>query len=320
VTTYLPAIATVALLYGALGLSLNLQVGRTGVINFGHVAFFGVGAYGSALLAIHGLPLALSIPIATALGGLVALPLGWIAARLTSHYLAIVTIAFAEALRVLLQNLAVTGGPSGLVGVPRPFGQLDPQRFAVIWLALAGALLALTYLLVRIATHGLLGLNLAGIRADEPAAAMLGRSVAAYKTMALVWGSALAALAGAFYAHWTGFVTADQFDPRVTFYLWAGIIIGGASHAGAWLGAAGIAALFEATRFLSDWGITVFSDTQLASIRWIVIGLVLIVTMRLRPGGLLPPRSRRLRAAPRDLPDAATRRAAAVATGVPGDA
>jgi branched-chain amino acid transport system permease protein len=288
VNTYLPAIATVALLYGALGLSLNLQVGRTGIINFGHVAFFGVGAYASALLSAGGWPLALSIPVACVLGGLFAFPLGWIAARLTSHYLAIVTIGFAEALRALLQNLEVTGGPSGLVGVPRPFGDLDPDSFAVIWLALATGLLAATYLLVRVVSRGLLGMNLASIRDDEPAAAMLGRDVAAYKTMVLVWGSALAALTGAFYAHWIGFVSAEQFDPRVTFYIWAGIIVGGASHAGAWLGAAAVAAVFELTRFLGDFGFTALTDTQVASVRWIVIGVLLIVTMRFRPQGILP--------------------------------
>ncbi|MFG1928959.1 branched-chain amino acid ABC transporter permease [Cryptosporangium sp. NPDC048952] len=298
--TYLTAIATVALLYGALGLSLNLQVGRTGIINFGHIAFFGVGAYTSALLSINEVPLTLSVPVACVLGGLAAFPLGWIAARLTSHYLAIVTIAFAEALRALLQNLDVTGGPGGLVGVPRPFGELNPDAFAVIWFALAAALLTVTGFLVRVMSRGLLGLNLASIRDDETAAAMLGRDVAAYKTMVLVWGSALAALAGAFYAHWIGFVSAEQFDPRVTFYLWAGIVIGGASHAGAALGAAAIAALFELTRFFPDFGITAFSDTQLASIRWIVIGLLLIGTMRLRPQGILPMSSRHhLRSGPR---------------------
>lgn len=299
-TTYLPAIAVIALMYGALGLSLNLQVGRTGIINFGHVAFFGVGAYTTALLSLEGVSLALSIPVAGVLGGLAALPLGWIAARLTSHYLAIVTIGFAETLRVLLQNLEATGGPSGLVGLPRPFGGLSPDLFAVIWLALSAGLLVVTYLAVRVATRGLLGLNLSGIREDEPAAAMLGRSVAAYKTTVLVWGSVLAALAGAFYAHWVGFVTAEQFDPRVTFYIWAGIIVGGASHAGAWLGSAAIAAVFEATRFIQDFGVTALSDEQLASLRWIVIGVVLIVTMKLRPDGLLPLKPRhRLTAGPR---------------------
>jgi branched-chain amino acid transport system permease protein len=291
-TTYLPAIATIALVYGALGLSLNLQAGRTGVINFGHVAFFGVGAYATALLSINGVSLAASIPAASVLGGLVALPLGWIAARLTSHYLAIVTIGFAETLRVLLQNLEVTGGPSGLAGVVRPFGAIEPDLYAAVWLALAAGLLAVTYLLTRIVARGLLGMNLSAIREDEPAAAMLGRSVAAYKTLVLVWGSVLAAFAGAFYAHWVGFVTAEQFDPRMTFYIWAGIIIGGASHAGAWLGAAAIAGIFEFTRFLSDFGITMFTDTQLASLRWIVIGLMLIVTMRFRPEGFLPMRPR----------------------------
>ncbi|WP_336203876.1 branched-chain amino acid ABC transporter permease [Nonomuraea sp. LPB2021202275-12-8] len=313
-TTYLPAIATIALMYGALGLSLNIQVGRTGIINFGHVAFFGVGAYATALLSIGGMSLALSIPLATALGGLAALPLGWIAARLTSHYLAIVTIGFAEALRVLLQNLEVTGGPGGLTGVPRPFGDLAPDLFAGIWLGVAAALLAVTYVMSSIVTRGLLGLNLSSVREDEPAAAMLGRNVAAFKTMVLVWGSALAALTGACYAHWVGFVSAEQFDPRVTFYIWAGIIIGGASHAGAWLGAAAIAAVFELTRFLSDFGITAFTDTQFASLRWIAIGLILIITMKFRPEGLLPMRSRHHL---RDDADASVTQPAPATKGVP---
>lgn len=290
-STYVAAVLTIALIYGALGLSLNMQVGRTGVINFGHIAFFGVGAYATALLSLHGLSLAITIPIATVLGGAAALPLGWIATRLTSHYLAIVTIGFAETLRVVLRNLEITGGPSGLVGVPRPFGDLDPELFALIWVGLAAGLLLGTYVLVRVATGGLFGLNLTGIREDEPASAMLGRNVAAYKTLVLVWGSMLAALTGAFYAHWIGYVSTEQFDPRVTFYLWAGIIIGGASNAGAWLGSAAIAAIFELTRFLGDFGFTFFSDTELASIRWIIIGLVLILTMKFRPQGLLPIRA-----------------------------
>ncbi|BCB75330.1 branched-chain amino acid ABC transporter permease [Phytohabitans flavus] len=294
---YLPGIATVALMYGALGLSLNLQVGRTGIINFGHIAFFGVGVYTTALLSLHGIPLWLSVPAAAVAGGLCAIPLGWAAARLTSHYLAIVTIGFAEALRVVLLNLEVTGGPSGLVGVPRPLGDAPLETFSMVWLVLAAGLLALTYGLVRLFTRGLLGLSLTGIHDDEPAAAMLGRSVAAYKTLVLAWGSMLAALTGAFYVHWIGYASTEQFDPRVTFYLWAGIVVGGASNAGAWLGCAAIAGLFEATRFIGDFGFTALSETQIASVRWIIIGLVLILTMRFRPQGLLPVRTRLSRSA-----------------------
>lgn len=100
----------------------------------------------------------------------------------------------------------------------------------------------------------------------------------------------------------------------MTFYIWAGIIIGGARHAGACLGAAGIAAVFEFTRFVRDFGFTAFSDTQLASLRWIAIGVILIVMMRLRPEGLLPLRSsRHLKAGPRDEPDAAAEKPAAPA-------
>ncbi|MEI6838893.1 MAG: branched-chain amino acid ABC transporter permease, partial [Alcaligenaceae bacterium] len=103
-TAYFVAIGIVALIYALLALGLNLQFGLTRLVNFGIVAFFAIGAYTSALLALSGVPLFLSFCCATLLAGLAAWPIGLLSLRLREDYLAIVTLGFAEAVRIAIQQ------------------------------------------------------------------------------------------------------------------------------------------------------------------------------------------------------------------------
>ena len=119
---YLIAIAIGVLIYMLLAFGLSLHYGFTGLVNFGHVGFFAIGAYASALLSLKGVPVPLAMVAATAIAALSAYPLGMIALRLGSDYLAIVTLGFSESLRMMLQTEEwLTRGMHGLPGIPRLF-------------------------------------------------------------------------------------------------------------------------------------------------------------------------------------------------------
>ena len=135
---YFVAIGIVSLIYALLALGLNLQFGLTRLVNFGIVAFFAIGAYTSALLALAGVPLLISFMCATLLAGLAALPIGLLSLRLREDYLAIVTLGFSEAVRITIQQEEwLTKGVQGLPGIPKVFaslgaGQSDNALFILL--------------------------------------------------------------------------------------------------------------------------------------------------------------------------------------------
>lgn len=287
-TAYLVAMAIIALIYGLLALGLNLHWGHTGLINFGHVAFFAIGAYASALLTLGGAPMVVGAVAATALGALAALPIGWVSVRLRSDYLAIVTIGFSEMVRlVLLNEVWLTRGPMGLPGVPRPFDSLPAGANELVFLLILGVTVALAFLLVERVVRSPFGRVLRAIREDEDEAAALGKDVLRFKVKSLVLGAAIAGLAGSFYAHYINYVVPDQFLPLVTFYVWIAVILGGSgNNLGVLLGTGILMVFLEGTRFLKDWGFAL-DEVRLAALRFIVVGLALILLVRYRPQGIL---------------------------------
>lgn len=291
-STYLTATITIALIYGLMGLGLNIQWGHTGLLNFGHVAFFAVGAYTSGLLALAGVPIWVCAIAALVAAAVLALPVGWLTVRLKEDYLAIVTLALAEVVRIIFLNADWSGGPSGLTGVPRLFSQVDRATRTWIWALLLAVIVALAVTVVRSVTEAPFGRTLRAIRGDEVAVASLGKNVAAYKTQSFLLGAGLAGLAGALYAHWIGYISPEQFVPLVTFYVWIGIILGGSSHVGAVLGTMLLIISFEASRFATDLGAIPISATAMANLRLIVVGVGLVLLLRWRPEGLWPYRYR----------------------------
>ena len=286
-TAYLLAIGIVALIYALLALGLNLQFGLTRLVNFGVVAFFAIGAYTSALLAIAGVPLPLSFAAAAVLAGLSALPIGLLSLRLRDDYLAIVTLGFSEAVRITIQQEEwLTKGVQGLPGIPRVFATLGPGAsdialFSV--LALVTAFVA--WGTVRL-TRSPLGRLLRAIGDDEPALMALGKNPTRFKVQIFMVGAALAGLAGAFYAHFITFISPEQFIPLVTFYVWMGLLMGGAGSVRGALGGAMLLMIFlEGSRFIKDW-IPGVSEVQMASVRLAVVGLALILVTLYRPDGL----------------------------------
>jgi branched-chain amino acid transport system permease protein len=287
-SAYLVSIAIVALILVISGLGLNLEWGHAGLLNFGHVAFYAVGAYTYALLALRGVTPLLAIAAAAIAAGLLAAILGWSTVRLKEDYLAIVALAVSEIVRLVAINSDWAGGSSGLVAVPSPFSQLalGPNSRIYLLVTLSVLVVVSIYLLSRL-TRSRFGLALQSIRDNELAAEAIGKNVLSFKLKSLVIGSMMAGVAGSFYAMYVTYVVPDQFIPLVTFYAWVGIILGGSSHIGAAIGTFLFVALQEATRFMSDFGVDI-SDAQMARIRILVIGLALIVLMRFRPQGVLP--------------------------------
>jgi branched-chain amino acid transport system permease protein len=284
---YLVAVSTMVLIYALLAIGLNLQYGETGLINFGHVAFFALGAYTSSLLALRGWPLPLSFGAAAAVAALAAVPLGVAALRLREDYLAIVTLGFSETVRIVLQEeKQITNGVQGVPGIPKLFAGLGGS--ATAWAILLALLLTVAG--AAWATHLLkaspLGRLLRAIRDNEAAVIALGKDPARYKIQVFMFGAALAGVAGAFYAHFITFISPEQFVPLVTFYVWMSVILGGVgSLRGALAGTLLLVAFLEGSRFLRDL-IPGVAEVQMASVRLAVVGLAIILFVLYRPQGL----------------------------------
>lgn len=288
-TAYLVAMLILVAIYSLLALGLNLHWGYTGLINFGHVGFFAIGAYASALLTTSlGWPIPAGFFAAIVLAGASAYPLGLVSIRLRTDYLAIVTLGFSEVVRAILVNERdFTHGTQGISYIPRPFSQLPTGTNEIAFLGLVVALLAAAYWMVRRLGRSPFGRTLEAIRENEEAAQSLGKHVASFKIRSFVIGAAIAGAAGSAYAHYINFVVPEQFLPLVTFYVWMAVILGGSgSNKGVILGTFILLIFLEGTRFVKDF-IPFLSDVKLAAARFMIVGLGMILLLLYRPQGLM---------------------------------
>ncbi len=300
-------VGVVAGIYTLLALGLQLQFGFTGLLNFGQVAFMAIGAYTMAILVVkEGLSMWLAAPLAIVVAGAAGLLLGLPSLRLRADYFAIVTIAFSEIVRYVATNEgSLTGGSQGTIALGEigqaaqyndqwerfqarvqgwlHVGSKDVAMLVIVWTV---AVLALT--LVSLAVRTPWGRVLRSIREDEDVAASLGKNVLVYKLQVLVLGSALAGLAGLFYAWQFSFFSPDDFQPLLTFFAWVILILGGTGRVWAVpVGAAVFGFLFAGTRFLDFEPLSSLDSAQRAYVRLIVIGLAIIGLVLFRPQGLL---------------------------------
>jgi branched-chain amino acid transport system permease protein len=297
VTNYLVAMATFAGVYALLALGLNLVWGLAGMINLGLVGFFAFGAYVSALATVklHA-PIALGVGAATVLtagaGVLVALT----TARLRGDYLAIVTLGFAEVVRITASNeIWLTRGSDGISGIPGPWrGQVTPATFNLIYLVLVALVVALVLVVMERVRGAPYGRVLRAIRDDDQVAEVAGKPVMAFKVQAFALSSAVLGLAGALYGHYTSFVAPDGFAPLITIYIVLALTAGGTgNNYGAVVGAVLVVFFLESTRFITAWlpGLT---PVQVAAVREFMIGAGLILVLRFRSAGLVPERLPRM--------------------------
>lgn len=286
---YLLAVLITALAYVLLTLGLNFQYGFTGLINFGYVGFFALGAYASAICTVRmGWPAWSGFALGMVVPFFLAWPLGRVALRLRDDYLAIVTLGFSEIVRLAIINeKALTNGGQGIAGVPKLFGSDGAGLLGDLWLA--AALLAACVLVagvIRAIVKSPYGRLIQAIRDDETALLALGKNPARFKTQVLMLGGGIAGLAGSFYAHYVGYVTPDQFLPIVTFQVWMAMIMGGVGRLrGAVAGAFLLLLVLEGSRAARDLfpGIP---EVAMSSVRLAVIGAALILFIRFRPQGL----------------------------------
>ncbi|MYN13883.1 branched-chain amino acid ABC transporter permease [Pusillimonas sp. TS35] len=285
---YFIAISIITLIYLLLASGLNLQYGFTGLINFGHVGFFAIGAYTSALLSLQGVPLIICLVCAATAAALCAYPIGLVALRLRDDYLAIVTLGFSESLRMLLQEESwLTRGVHGIPGIPRLFANTAANESADFWIMMAlFAVNALAlFMIYRIVTSPF-GRIIASIRDNEIAVRALGKNPSSYKLRSLMLGAGLAGIAGFFYAHYLTFIVPEQFLPLVTFYVWIVVIMGGAGRLGGMVvGTVLLMVFLEGSRFIRDF-LPGIAEYQMASARLWIIGIALIFFMIYRPHGM----------------------------------
>jgi len=290
---YLVAIAVTAGVYALMALGMNVIWGMAGLINLGLVGFFAVGAYVSGLITLKlGAPIAVGV----AAGGLLAAVVGVLVALITVHlrgdYLAIVTLGFAESLRIVMSNeLWIANGTDGLSGIPGPFrSELGPHLFNLLYLAIVVAAVIVLFFLVDRLANSPFGRVLRAIRDDEEIARFAGKNVVAFKVKAFAFGTAALGLAGALYGHFTSYIAPDLFAPLLTLYVKLSLLTGGLGNSkGAVLGAVLVVFFLESTRFLAPL-IPGLSAVQAAAVRELAISVALLLILRFYAKGLLPER------------------------------
>ncbi len=307
-------VAKEAVYYALLAIGLNIQFGYAGLLNFGQVGFALVGSFGVAVTVVQ---LSASYWVGLLAGILaavvLALLLGVPTLRLRADYLAITTIAAAEILRLVFRTNAlndVTGGTQGLSGFSDDFYALSPFplsevyrplgiqfRGQEVWVLTVGWILVfLCILLVWLLMRSPWGRVQKSIREDEDAARALGKNVYWYKMQALILGGVIGALGGIFEATASRSVIPDTYENAVTFFAYAALILGGTARVfGPVVGAMIFWFLFSVTEGilsrLSEGDDPIISSDLvgsqgIAAIRFILVGVALILLMKYRPQGI----------------------------------
>ena len=283
---------TIAGLYAMLALALNLAWGGAGLVNLGLAGFFAIGAYASAILTSHAAPVAAGVAAAVVCGAIVGTVITAITLRLRDDYLAIVTLGFAEVVRlVALNETWLTHGADGISGIAAPFKQqLGVAGFNAAYFVFVTGVVLLLLIALRRLDRGPYGRALKAVREDQELAAFAGKNVRRLKIQAFALSTAIAGLAGALYGHFQSYISPDHFDPLITIYIFLAVTAGGIGRPlGAVLGAYAVVLFLEATRFLADF-VPGIAPVQVAALREMLIGLALLLVLHLRPAGLLPER------------------------------
>jgi len=287
-----------------LAVGLNVVVGFAGLLDLGYFGFFAVGAYTVATLSSpeskfeldNPLPWVACVPAAIAITMISGTLLGWPTLRLRGDYLAIVTLGFAEMIRIFAQNQdGPLNGQRGIPAIPHPpgtgadgkplFGVFDAKPY--YWLAVTLVIIAV--FAVRNLERSRVGRAWVAIREDEDAAEIMGVHAFRFKLWAFAIGAAVGGLSGALYAGKLSFINSDSFTLESSILVLAAVILGGAGNIpGAIIGGITVWYLPEWLRTLgTQLGFEGFNPTEY---RFLVFGVVLVVMMIFRPQGIWPSR------------------------------
>ena len=272
---YLLRVATLVGIYVVLVSGLNVIIGFSGMFSLGHAAFYGIGAYTSAMVTtMAGWSFWTALPVAGIVAAFFGSLIGLATLRLRRVFLAFTTLGFGEITRIVILNWrAFTRGPLGIAGIPVPAflgRQFDGRGYYYLILVLSALTVAIVY---RVYTSRV-GRALIAIREDETAATSMGINVFGYKVLAFTLGCFFAGIAGSFFAHFQRFISADSFANLESFAIITMVALGGTgSIVGPILGAGILVVLPEMFRVLAQY-------------RGVIYGLTLIVVIVYKPGGL----------------------------------
>lgn len=281
IEAYLIHLAILIGIYLILALSLQLAMGYTGLLNLGHIAFFGIGSYVSALLVINGFPFL----IAFLLAGIVAMLFGFLISipsnKLKGDYLALATLAFTFVIYAILLNwTTLTRGPLGIIGIPRPkiFGLVFFSN--IDFLALTTIVALITFFIMRQLINSPFGKVLEATRDDELATKVLGKNTFKCKSIALATSAFFAGIAGSLYAHYITFIDPSSFTILQLIPILCIVIIGGlASLKGTIIATIILVLLPEPLRFIG------FPSSIVGPARQMIYALILLLILIYKPKG-----------------------------------
>ncbi|MEW8986668.1 MAG: branched-chain amino acid ABC transporter permease, partial [Bacillus sp. (in: firmicutes)] len=280
-------------IYSIIALGLNFQLGSAGMVNFAPAAFYGAGAYTSAILAVkYGVSPWIGMIFAIIMASLLGLIFGYPALKTRGYYLSLVTIAFQVIFTLMIINTDWVGGPNGIPGIPgyQLFGHSfrKPLEIFTLKLPYQTNYFYLVFLLVGLAAvvasrlyNSRIGLAWNVIEQDEIVAATQGINLTKIKLLAFSLGAAFAGVAGALYAHYISFIGNEDFDFSKSLVLICMVILGGMDNVlGVILGAIMLTMMDEKLRDFADY-------------RMLMYAIILIIILLVRPQGLLPKRNRK---------------------------
>lgn len=271
-------------IYSIVTISLNLLVGYTGLLSVANAAFYGIGAYTTALLTLKaGLPFWAAMPAGMAAAGIAGYLIALPSLKTHDDYFVITTFAFQVIIFSILNNwVSFTGGPLGLPGISRPSFFGFPLASHGAFLFLVVVIVVSVFFLFRLLVMSSFGRTLKAIREDEVFAQSLGKDVLGYKMAVFIISAMVASVGGSLYAVYISYIDPTSFTVMESIFMISIVIIGGAgSISGSIIGSALLISLPEALRFVG------MPNAIAANMRQIFYGLLLVLFMMFRPQGLL---------------------------------
>jgi branched-chain amino acid transport system permease protein len=277
---YLVTIGILAELSALLAVSLNLVLGYGGLLSVAHPIFYGLGAYGSALLAMHaGVPVPVAVGLAALGCAAASVPLAMASLRVSGDYFVIVSMGFQLGVLQIINNIEITGATGGLSGIPT-FAS-GPDR-SLIALGVLGVAVVAVVWLVRAVVQSPFGRALTAMRNDEEALAALGRDPVRMKMAVFALSAGIAGMAGGLYAHVFQFLSPTQFGLETSTALLTMVVVGGtATIYGPLVGAVLITAVPQAIQFLR------LPPGVSSPLQGIIFSVLVLGFLFLRPQGLM---------------------------------
>lgn len=282
IEAYFIHLAILVGIYLILALSLQLALGYTGLINLGHIAFFAIGAYVSALLTLNGIPFIVALLLAGIISAFFGFLLSIPTNKLKGDYLALATLAFTFVVYAVTLNwTSLTRGPLGLPGIPKPsiFGLSFSSNFSFLIITIV--LVLGVYFIIKRIVDSPVGKVLEATRDNELATRVLGKNTFKIKSIALATSAFFAGIAGSLYAHYITYIDPSSFTIMQLIPILCIVIIGGlASLKGTIIATIILVLLPEPLRFIG------FPSSIVGPMRQIIYALILLLILIYRPKGI----------------------------------